>query len=235
MQRAPVLPAQQQFGHQPVFEHVRRAPLAGDHRVGAQVPPEIVGEVLRAAVQFPTAAHLERFRIHDEDAAGTPAFGRPQRVDVDAVRTAVHRVRPRVAGALDDGLRLDHLRDFRVARIGLGVHNVHARGAKAGHHQVAALHVRVRRVRAQARTARVPAEVVQLIARVGHLELAHHLPVGLRFRVHVDRGERIRRALPGRVQHRDVRQGFRRRLHRHLRRRVERLIGSPLRHGVLSL
>ncbi len=50
-----VLSAQQQLGIHAVLHHVRRAPFAGDHRVLAQVPGEVVGQVLRPAVPLPRA------------------------------------------------------------------------------------------------------------------------------------------------------------------------------------
>ena len=88
------------------------------------------------------------------------------------------RVRARVAGLLGDLLRLDHLDDLRVARVGLGVEDVDARGAQARHDEVAPLDVRMRRVRAEARRAGVPAEMVQLVAGIRHRDAADDLRIG---------------------------------------------------------
>ena len=60
------------------------------------------------------------------------------------------------------GFTKDH--DARRRGVRLRVHHVDARRAEPRDHEVAPPHVRVRRVRAQRRAARVPAEVVQLVA-----------------------------------------------------------------------
>ena len=66
----------------------------------------------------------------------------PRAVDVDAVRSAMNGVRPRVAGALGDHLGLDDLDSFGLRGIGLGVEDVDARGAQARHDEVASLDMR---------------------------------------------------------------------------------------------
>ena len=131
-----------------------------------QVPPDVVGELLRSTIEFPSSRDVERFRIEDERAAGSVAVGRAQRAHEDAVGSAVHGVRRCIARALNECLRLDHLHDSRLSRIGLRVENVNARRVDARHDQIPPLHVRMRRVRAQAGAAGVPAEVMQLIAGV---------------------------------------------------------------------
>ena len=112
MQLVAVFPAEQQLGHDAVLDHVRRAPLAGDQRVVAEMPPEIVGEVLRAAVDLPAAEHIEALVVEHEDAAGSVAVRRAERADIDAVRAAMHRVRTRVAGCARELVGLDHLDDL---------------------------------------------------------------------------------------------------------------------------
>ena len=113
-------------------------------------------------------------------AARPVAVRRAEGADVDAVGSAVDGVPVGVAGLRRHLLRLDRLDDLGLGRVGLGVDDVDARGAEAGHDQVAPLDVRVRRVRAEHRGAGVPAEVVQLVAGVGHLDLADELAVGAR-------------------------------------------------------
>ena len=107
MQPAAVLGAQDLLRDQPVLDHVGRAPLAGHHRVVAEVPPHVVGEVLRAAVDLPAAEHVEGLVVHHEDAARALALGVAERADVDAAGPAMHGVRPRVARPLGELGRLD--------------------------------------------------------------------------------------------------------------------------------
>ena len=87
-----VFAVEQEVGLQAGLDHVRRAPLAGEHGVEAEMPPEIVMENLRAAIHLPLAQHVERLAIQHEDAAGTVAVGRAKRADVEAFRSAMHRV-----------------------------------------------------------------------------------------------------------------------------------------------
>ena len=168
VQLVAVLVAQQQLADQAVLDHVRRAPLGRDDRAEVEVPPEVVGQLLRAAVVLPRALDREVVVVEQEDAARAVALGVAERRDVDPVRPAVDRVRARVAGLGGDLVLADRLDDLRVAA--LGVDDVDVRGAQARDEQVAALDVRMRRPRAQRRGARVPAEVVQLVADVGHVE-----------------------------------------------------------------
>jgi hypothetical protein len=229
VQRVPVLAGEQQFRVDAVLDHVRRSPLARDHRVVAEVPPEVIGEVLWTARLLPRAADLEGLRVHDEDAAGPVAVGRAERVEVDAVGAAVRRVQARVARLLRDLLRLDHLHQPRRAGIGLGVQDVDARRAQPRHHEVAPLHVRVRRVGTEARAARVPPEVVQLVPGPRHVEAAERLPVGRGGGVDVDRRERVGPA--ARVEHRHVGDRFRGCLHGHGGGGIERRVGDHAGHA----
>jgi hypothetical protein len=165
-----VLAAQQQLRHETVLDHGRCAPLGGDEHVAGQVPPEVVREVLVPAVAFPRAAYLEGGVVQDRD----------------AVRAAGHGVRPGVAGLAGQFLGRDLLDQDGVARIVLGVEHVDPRRPQAGHDEIPALHVRVRRGRAQGAAARVPAEVVQLVAGVRQVGPADHAAVrgGGRIGVH---------------------------------------------------
>ena len=92
------MPAEQHLGHEAVLERVGRAPLAGDHGVVAEVPPEVVGQLLRPAVDLPAAEHVEALVVDQEDAARRLALGVAERADVDALGPAMDGVRPAVAG-----------------------------------------------------------------------------------------------------------------------------------------
>ena len=89
----------------------------------------------------------------------------------------MNRVRRCVSGPRDELFRLDHLHDFRLAGIRLGIEDMDARRADARHDQVTALHVGMRSVRAEAGAARVPAEMMQLIVAVRHIHLADDMAV----------------------------------------------------------
>ena len=60
---------EEDLGIDAVLDHLGRAPLAADHGVVTEVPPEVIGEILRATVELPAAADLEGVVIHDEDPA----------------------------------------------------------------------------------------------------------------------------------------------------------------------
>ena len=229
VQAAAVLGAEQDFRHQAVLHRVRRAPFAGHHGVVAEVPPAVVAERLRAAVHLPASERLEALVVHDEDAAGRVALRVAERGHVDAARSAMDGVRARVAGLGGQLLRLDHLDDLRGARIGLGVEDVDARGAQSRHDEVAPLHMRVRHVRAEAGRAGVPAEMVQLVARVRHRHGVEDASVARRRRVDIHHRDRVR-PLAVRIEGGDVGDGLRRGLRRHARRGIEARIGSPGGH-----
>ena len=93
-----VLAVEQQLGLHAGLDHLRGAPLAADHRVVAEVPPEVVVQVLVAAVDLPAAEHVEGVVVEHEDAAGTLAVGGAEGADVDAVGSAVDGVPLGVAG-----------------------------------------------------------------------------------------------------------------------------------------
>ena len=76
MQAMPVLAAQQQLRIQTVLHQVRCAPFAGDSDVVTQVPCEVVAEVLRTAIDLPSARRLEIVVIQGKDSARTVAAGR---------------------------------------------------------------------------------------------------------------------------------------------------------------
>ena len=129
--------------------------------------------------------------------------------------TAVRSVRAAVAGLLLHFFRLDDLHELGIARVGLGVENVNAGRAHARHHQVTSLHVRMRRVRAQTGTARVPAEMVQLVARIRHVHATDDRAVRLRRRVEIHDGHRIGAIIRRWIQQSNVCQLLGRRFHGH--------------------
>src|ERR1700680_4594199 len=135
---------QQDFRGEAILDHLGCAPFAGNDGVESEMPPEIVGEVLRSAVHLPLSEDIEAFRVHDEDSARTVAIGRAEGTDVDPFETAVDRVGRGVSGARRQYLRLDHFYDLGFFWIGLGVDDVDAGGTNSGNDEIAALHVRMR-------------------------------------------------------------------------------------------
>ncbi len=213
--------AEQVLGVQPVLDHRRRRPLRGHRDVLVQVPPDVVGEVLIAAVALPGAGDLEGVVVDQRHPAGPVAVAGGAEVrHEDAAGPAVDGVRARVAGLLGELLGLDRPDDVRLAGIGLGVEDVGARRADPRHDQVAALeHPLVALVAERAR-AGVPAEVMELVAGGRQLGPADHVSVGGRVGVAVDHGHRVA-LLAGRVVGRDVSEALRRRRDRGSGRAVE--------------
>jgi len=68
---------------------------------------------------------------------------------------------------------------------GLGVDYVNSGGADPRHNQVTPFDVRMRRIWAKRRAARIPTEVVQLIAKLWHLHFADALPIRPRLRINI--------------------------------------------------
>ena len=135
------------------------------------------------------------------------------------------RVRPAVAGAIGYLLGLDRVHELGLSRIGLGVEDVDPRGAQARNEQVATFQVGMGGVRAERGAARVPAEVVELVAHVRRLDAARLLAVAGRLGVDVERHQSIG-LFRGRVEGDHVGKGFDRRFRRQARRRIEGLVGS---------
>src|SRR3712207_737651 len=94
------------LGVEAAFDHLRRAPLAGDHGVVAQVPPEVVGEVLWTALDFPAPQGLEALVVHNKHPARAIPIGSTKRAHIYALRAAMDGVGAAVARALVDLLRL---------------------------------------------------------------------------------------------------------------------------------
>src|SRR5262249_46596446 len=144
VQTVTVAAAQQDLAVDAVLDHLRRPPLAGDGDVLAEVPPEVVGQVLRSPVELEAPLHGQSVVVEDEDPAGPLAVRRAEGADVHVVGPAVNGVRTAVAGAAGYLLRLDDLHDLGAARVRFGVDDVDAARPQAGHQEVAALDVRVR-------------------------------------------------------------------------------------------
>src|SRR5579872_2157557 len=106
---------------------------------------------------------------------------------------------PAVSSAQGESLRLNDLDDLRLARIGLGIHDMDARGANAGDDEITPLRVRMRSEGTQAGAARVPAKVMQFVAGVGHVQAADHLPVCPRSRINIHYAEGVRASEIGRA------------------------------------
>jgi hypothetical protein len=185
----------------------------------------------QSQIDLPLAPDLEGLGVHQERAARAAAVRAAERGHVDAIRTAMHGVRRCVSSTSGKLLAIDHLHDGRLPGIGLGVQHVDAGRVDAAGDEIPPLHVGMRRVRAQARAAGVPAEVMELVADVRHVGLPDQAAVARRLRVEVEDPHRVGLALAGRVDERDVAKRFRLGLHRHPSGRIERGIWRQERHG----
>jgi len=151
-------------------------------------------QVLGTAVDLPAAEDVERLAVHNEHAGwaiGAILTTAAKRADVDAFRTAMDRVGPRVTGLLEHLLGLDNLMNFCLGGIGLRIHNVDTRRAESGDNQVASLEERVSGERRQCRRAGVPTEMVELVSLVGHRHRVDDLAERGRARLRIDDRERV--------------------------------------------
>src|SRR5258708_7391427 len=139
MQPVAVLPAEQELRHDPVLDHRRGGPFRGDQDVVVDVPPQVSGEGLVAAVRLELAEYLEA-GVVKQRAAAWPlgAVGTAEAGHVQVARSAVDRMRARVAGSHAELLGPEHLDDLRGRWVVLGVENIDAGGADAGHDEVPA-------------------------------------------------------------------------------------------------
>src|SRR5271165_4475783 len=112
------------------------------------MPPEVVSQILRAALDLPLAQTFKTFRIHHEDAAGPVSRGGTQRAAENSLGTAVDSVRPAVSSSFGEHVRLNHLDDLRLPRIGFRIHDMNPRGFDPRHNQVAPFRMWMRHVRA---------------------------------------------------------------------------------------
>src|SRR6185437_9965688 len=100
------------------------------HVVARQVPPEVIMQFLRTTIDLPPPEHVECFAVHDEDAGrsiGTILAAATKGADVDALRSAVNSVGPRVAGLFKDLLRFYYFVNPRLGRIRFRIHDVDSR------------------------------------------------------------------------------------------------------------
>src|SRR5690242_7588314 len=97
---------------------------------------------LRTAVDLPAPEDVECLTIHDEHARRSVRAilaAASDCTDVNTFRAAVYRVEPRVSRLSEYLLRLNDLVNARLGRIGLGIHDVDARGTKPGDDEIAPL------------------------------------------------------------------------------------------------
>src|ERR1700683_4812785 len=154
VQPAAILSAKQQLRIEAVLHHVRCAPLGTDQGVVPKMPPEIVSQILRAALLLPWALQLKRVGIHQKNPAGAIAAGRTERAAINAVRATVDRVGRCVARLLDELFRFDHLHDLGVLGVSFRIQDVNPRRPDARNDKVTTLHMRMRLMGAEARGAR---------------------------------------------------------------------------------
>src|ERR1700722_6150920 len=95
-------------------------------------------------------------------------------------------MRPAVTGAFRKHLRLNYLDDLWFPRVRLCINNMDARRLDAGNDQISPLGMWMRHIRTETSTARVPAEVMQFVARVGHVHATHNRSVSLGGGVQID-------------------------------------------------
>ncbi len=194
VQGVAVLVVQQLFRNDPVLDHGGSAPLAGDQGVLVEVPPGVVGQVLRPPIGFPGAHHVERVVVeHGDSPRAIVATGGSEARQVNPVRPAVQGMRPGVAGFRREFFGRHGSHQFRLPGVGMGVVDVDVRRAQPGQQKVAALQaIGVMSGVGERAAARVPTEVVQLVAAGGQIGPTDHPAEASRFRVGVDDGERVR-------------------------------------------
>ena len=95
MQLVAVLAAEQEIWDQAIFDHGWCRPFRGDRDIVSDVPPDVVGEILIAPVNFEAAEHFKGRVIEQRDPARA-VFTVPaaQTRHVKALGTAVHGMRP---------------------------------------------------------------------------------------------------------------------------------------------
>jgi hypothetical protein len=110
-----------------VLDHRRRRPLRGDPNIGIEVPPDVIAEVLLAALFLPGADHFERVVVDQGDSARSVASVRAAEVGhEDCAWSAMEGMWSRVAGLVGELFCLDGVHDLRPARVAFGVEHVRA-------------------------------------------------------------------------------------------------------------
>src|SRR4029453_4074570 len=150
---------------------------------------------LRAAIDLPTPEDIECLAIHDEYAGrsiGAVLAAAAERADVDAFRPAVNCVRARVAGLFEYLLGFDDFMNLRLGRIRFRIDDINAGGTHPGEDEIAAFEESVPCERRQSRRAGVPAEMVKLVALIGHHHRMDDLTEGRRAGLYIDNCKRVR-------------------------------------------
>src|SRR6266700_2444365 len=160
VQFASVLSRKQQLRVETALHHIRSAPFGGDHCVVPKVPPEIVSQVLGAALLLPWAFQLKRIRIHEEDAARTIATGRTEGAAINAIGATMNGMWRCVAGLLSELFWLDHFHDLGMVVTRFRIQDVNPGRCDTRNDQVTTFHVRVWVLRAETSAAGVPAEMM---------------------------------------------------------------------------
>src|SRR5262245_44931594 len=107
-----ILACKEQLRIGAVLEHLGCAPFAGDHGVETQMPPEVIGEVLRSSREFPLSPNFKCFGVHDENSARSIAVSRAESIEIDTIRSAVGSVWPAIPGAACNRFGVDDFHDF---------------------------------------------------------------------------------------------------------------------------
>ena len=81
------------FRIESVLDFVRSRPFTGDQCVMSEVPPEVVGQFLGSAIDFPASQNVKIEVIENENPTRTAAVRRAKGADVNAFRTAMDSVR----------------------------------------------------------------------------------------------------------------------------------------------
>jgi hypothetical protein len=137
------------------------------------MPPEVVGQALRAAVSLPGLHRLEGLVVEDRDASRTLLAGATESTEIEAGRVALQGVRAGVAGLLRQCGPGNGAYQMRRARVGLGVEDVDVGRAQARDEEVAPVQVGgVVPGVAEGGAAGIPAEVVQLVTGSRHVHPA---------------------------------------------------------------
>src|SRR6202047_11555 len=92
-----ILVGEQILRHDPVLELRWQRPLARHHVVARKMPPEVIVQGLRTAIDLPPPEDMECLTVHDETAGrpiGTILAAATESADVNAFRPAVNSVRP---------------------------------------------------------------------------------------------------------------------------------------------
>src|SRR5438132_13171962 len=92
----------------------------------------------------------------------------------------------------------------------------------------------MRGVRAKGRTARIPTEMMQLVAKLWHLNLPNALAVSARPGINIHNQQRVVEVAAWRIKRRYKRMLFSGSLHRQTRRRIKRRVRFQERHKCLS-